>query len=255
MWLEIISILYLCYAIWFWFFVNRFFKSYSFLTKKEARESVRFPAFTRKDYSSWNKLKFYLGGVFLLPIRVITMSLSLFFCYVNLKILSICFWINDYTKPLNPKFVKLAAKILGFHCKLISMTWGFLWVKKKKHVISNPDNLKYFDALPDCEYATIICNHTSAADIFIMLGQGIPICFITNHQIKGYPFVGLIANIMQCIFVNRLEKDSREKCFDQMRERIELTKKFPNSKMRLTHYITMKLNLFNIFILYNFYVI
>lgn len=212
-----------------WNTVSHIFYKYSFLNNEKIIKNVEKEPYIRDDFPNWNKWKFFITGVFLFPIK---MNLIVFFilnCFFWLKILILIFWVKDLSKPQSSLFIKLSKFILRFSTRGILFSWGYFWINKKKQK-ANPDNVNYFNEMDEVPYATIIANHTSLVDINLMLSLEKQICFISNHQVKKYPVIGIIAEIIQCIFVDRRDKESRLKTFDLMKERIENIKQNPKSK-------------------------
>jgi 1-acyl-sn-glycerol-3-phosphate acyltransferase len=85
--------------------------------------------------------------------------------------------------------------------------------------------------MPESKHAIIISNHMSFMDIFYFLSQSRPVCFVSNHLVIKYPLVGKIAQIIQCVFVNRKEKESKIKCLNDLKERAENLRQLPDSNL------------------------
>ena len=213
----ILSIVFLCYMYIIYKKVDSLFKKYSFLKKPETINNKDYPAFTRNDYSKWDRTTFFLCGVFLLPIRVFVCLFCIVFATMILKFLVFIFQIKDFSKPQPPLFIKLCKITLSKLSRLILITWGYYWISYKKKKL-NPENYPYFEIIEDTKNATIVCNHTAFIDIFFFLSQNRPVSFISKASVKNYPFIGIIANTIQCVYVDRIKKESRGKCLDDLKQ-------------------------------------
>lgn len=208
--------------------IHNIFERNKYLLRKEIRNNEYFEAFTRNDYKSWNKRSFFLGAALLLPIRFIIIVLSIVLVTISLKVASWIFRVKDYSKSQSKYFNSFCNFILRLYCKIILFNFGFYKISVKKQK-PNPENIKYFKKLPDHNPAVIISNHVTMIDIFYYLSHSYPLSFISNISVKDYPCVGIIAQIIQCIFVDRNQSNSRNKCFTDLRERVKNIQKFPES--------------------------
>ena len=224
-WIIFLSV-YAVYALFLICYIRKLFKKMSFLNDDKVKYNDDLPGFTRKDYSKWSKIHFYIGALFLLPIRCIIVFPSIVLGYVILKILSIIFCTFKYNGRMNRCFKMSSSFVVTCLCRFFMFVCGFYWItfNKKKPQL---ENTLYFENLGEVKYANIICNHTSWADIFFFLAQPRSVGFISNKDLKSYCFVGPIAQIIQCVFVDRKNKESRKKCFEDLEERTKNIKKNP----------------------------
>jgi hypothetical protein len=226
---SIMLMLYLIYLIYLYKKVNKIFNDHKFLAKKEVIASEEYPAFGRADYPKWNKTHFFIcGALFLLP-RLILGMVSLFCCYFGMKLACKIYGVKDPSKPLPPKLKKINGLIVGTCSRILLFFNGFLWIENKIIKIKE-DQYSYFVKEPESEEAIIVSNHTNCYDMLAMLSNKGSICYIANSLAKNYFLVGPISSIAQCIFVDRCNKDSRKKCFEDIKQRIANIKKTPNSK-------------------------
>ena len=115
--------------------------------------------------------------------------------------------------------------------RIILFLWGYFYIQYKKQEI-DISLYPYFELIDDVKEATVICNHTAFVDIMFFLAQSRPVCFISNEAVKNYPFVGIIAKTIQCVFVNRISKESRAKCFEDLKERVKNAQENPKSRFK-----------------------
>ena len=228
----ILSIWLCCLWMWLLFlvlFINYIFEKYHFLKQTKRMSSFNLPAFSREDYPKWSKCSFILTGFLLAPIRIAGILKCILLIFIQLKILSWIFCVNDFSKAQSPMFLKLGKLTLRFYCRLILFLFGYWWIPSSK-LEPCEENFEGLECLPESSKAVIVCNHVSFIDIFYLLSQDRPVCFVSNALVKDFPLVGMISRIMQCVFVERKSKESRAKCFSDMKSRIKNIAKQPKCK-------------------------
>lgn len=221
-------IIYFLFSKVFWIFFSLyaigcyFLVLYIFSQTKKYREDFgnnkaahkKYEMFKRRDFKFWDKNKLFLGALFCLWIKIPGILFSLFFCYLGLKI-----FIKKTDDKNNPEVKK---KINLFS------TWGpkiFLFFMGIKIKFSSAIDINYSNYLNDKIEENIqiknenknkeiipsiyISNHTSWLDIVIymsLFGCG----FLSKSDVKNFPFIGLIAQSIGCLFVDRNNKDKLE---------------------------------------------
>lgn len=217
------------YGLGVYYLVSTLFEKHKFLSNPKVQYSTELNGFTRDDYPRWNKTSFFLCALFLLPIRCIIAVGCILMSFLKLKFLTWIFCIKDLSKPQNIWFLRISKLVLQVYMRTFLFAMGYYWIPKKMQK-ADPGNLEYFDQFEDKKHATIVSNHVSFTDIFFYASLSKPIGFVSNHLIIKYPLIGIMAQIIQCVFVDRKNKNSRSKCFDDMKNRIESVKKNPKSK-------------------------
>ena len=220
---------YFIYSLIMLISVMRIYSKLSFMSKIEITHSTEFPGFTRNDYSKWSKCQLYLGAFFLLPIRLVSVILLLIIIYILQIILSILFCNFTFKNGINRCHKFLANFFTAFACRCILFLAGFYWISYKTQK-PREYNTEYFENLGEVPYTTYISNHISWIDIVFYLAHPKSFGFISNHKVKDFCFVGAIATIIQCIFVDRSSKQSKQQCFVDLKERIENIKQNPTGK-------------------------
>ena len=225
--------IWLC-SLWLWFLflyfqINYLFDKYHFLKHTKKMASHNLPAFSRHDYAFWNKCSMICTGFFLAPIRIMIILNSILLIFIQLKILTYVYWVEDFSEAQSPGFVKLSKLTLRFYCRIILFMFGY-WRLPKEKVKASKLNYPGLKLLPEKKKAMIVSNHVTFIDIFYFLSQEKQGCFISNALVKDYPLVGMIAQIIQCVFVERTSKESRAKCFDDLRKRVRVIDKRPDCR-------------------------
>jgi hypothetical protein len=225
----IFVLIYVIYAILISIYMNRLFKRLSFLNNPEVTSSEDFPGFTRQDYKNWSKLHFTLGAIFLFPIRMLLTFSLMGIGLMVLYLVSLLCCTFSYSKKQSIGFIRISNFIIIVFCRLLMFINGLFCIDYKT-VTPKPYNIGYFDDVGEVRHANIIVNHTTWEDIFFFLAQPKNVGFISHSGVKKYPIVGQVAHIIQSIFVDRTDPDSKKKCFEDMKKRAENIKTDPKRK-------------------------
>ena len=223
--------IYILYAIWLYRFINKFFEKYKFLSKPEVIKNDKYPAFTRADYANWDKLNFFLCGLILYIPRIIGCSLSLINCVIWVKIVLWYYGVKDFKAEYPPKCRILVSKIVSFASRSILFCYAFMVVNRKKIKLDEED-YPYFVKEAESSKSVLISNHTNSFDIFVHLVVSKYISYVSSQLVTTYPLFGVLAQCIQCIFVDRNITNSRTKCLDDMRTRIKDLEASPNSNWK-----------------------
>lgn len=224
-WIIVLSI-YFVFSLLMVIKVLRIYSKLSFLSKTEINHSSEFPGFTRDDFSNWNRFHLFIGGFFLVPIRMILAVVILTLTYIFQITLSIMFCTFSFNQGVNRCHKFLSNLLITIACRTLLFIGGVHWITYKSQKPMDY-NLEYFNNLGEVPHAVYVSNHISWADILFYLGKPKPIGFISNATVENYCFVGKIAQLIQCIFVDRRSKESKQKCFEDLKERSENLKKNP----------------------------
>jgi hypothetical protein len=224
-WIIGISI-YVIYSLIIFIMVMKTYKTLSFMNKPDVVHSSQFPGFTRDDYSKWSKFKLVTGGLFLLPIRLFAAIAMLICLYIVMNILSFVFCNFSFRRGINPCHKFFVNTFVMFACRFILFLGGFYWISYKTQK-PMPYNIDYFENQGEVPHATYVSNHITWVDIVFFLAHPKSFGFISNHVVRDYCFIGKIAELLQCIFVNRRSPESKQKCFKDLKERGEHLKKDP----------------------------
>ena len=188
-----------------------------------------FKGFTRNDYQRWSGCSMFFVAVTILPIRIVVCFVFIVVLVVFSKLLTLFCCVFDFKKKQNCLFRFLAIGLLTISVRIVMIAMGFHWFSYKKKE-SNQANTLYFTNKGNVKNSVIICNHTSFIDILFFLAQPKPVGFISNHNVKNYPIWGYFAQLIQSIFVNRNDKESRIKCMEDLKQRCIDLKNHPRCK-------------------------
>jgi lysophosphatidylcholine acyltransferase/lyso-PAF acetyltransferase len=170
----------------------------------------------------------FIVAMTLLPLRLILAGIWILLLVVFLKLFSLLFCVFDFKKKQNCLFRFLSIGLLTMACRAGLLALGFHWLSYKKRT-PNKSNTEYFTNNGNVKNSVIICNHTSYLDILFFLAHPTPVGFISNHNVKKYPIWGYCAQLIQCLFVNRRDKDSRKQCLEDLKKRCDDILYYPRS--------------------------
>lgn len=84
--------------------------------------------------------------------------------------------------------------LIRYGARLLLLFVGFIWIEEENRITVPPDCI-------------VVSNHVSFYDILYFLSAFAP-PFVAKQGVKQIPFVGFIAEIMECIFVDREKRTS-----------------------------------------------
>jgi len=127
----------------------------------------------------------------------------------------------DLRKELGPTrrvIIRVSTYVLP---RIIFFCWGFYWIEKKSHRITDLDPT-YPKDKPALKVAPmIVSNHISFLDIFYYLTSRHCPGFLSKASIAKVPFVGTIARARQGIFVNRTDRKEKDVVLEDIKLRVE----------------------------------
>lgn len=165
----------------------------------------KYEMFKRSDFAHWNQFNLTIGCICFLWIKLTGVISGIIFCYLGLK-----FTIKKSDDKNTPE---IKNKINFFIKRGTDIVLFFLGIFLKIKKLENFDYKKFkgkanLSKENSEEIASIqISNHTSWLDILIFLnitGTG----FLAKKEVKNYPLIGLIAESINGVFVDRDDKSS-----------------------------------------------
>ncbi len=187
-------------------------KKYQVLKGDNPEIHEKYHMFKRLETHLWQENKLLLGAIFLSWIKITGVIASLFFCFLGLK-----FFVKKTDNKNNPKvkriidfFTMNGARSLVFflgvfieHKQLKDFSYEkYLGETITENKVKTEEN-QVEEIIPSIH----ISNHTSWLEILIfmsLIGTG----FLAKIDVKQYPFIGLIAECLGCVFVDRDNKNT-----------------------------------------------
>jgi len=175
----------------------------------------KYEMFKRSDFSHWKEFNLIIGCICFLWIKLAGIITGIIFCYLGLK-LTIKKTDNKNSIEVKNKinfFVKRGTDIVLFFLGIILNVkklenFDYKKYQKNNKIINHVESKTNDNSKAKEEIASIqISNHTSWLDILIFLnltGTG----FLAKQEVKNYPLIGLIAECINGVFVDREDKGS-----------------------------------------------
>ena len=157
-----------------------------------------FNPFVRQPTTTLGKVLMLGFGLVLVPIRLLgaiaTCSIGLCWCYL-------CSLGCDASKPYTPFRKSLLTGGLGILSRVLLFFYGYVWIKVEYEVDDAQERAKQrLDA------SLVVVNHIGFAElIYLIWSDGC--CFVSKAANRNLPFIGKIAKLLQCIFVDRVGGD------------------------------------------------
>ncbi|CEM31407.1 unnamed protein product [Vitrella brassicaformis CCMP3155] len=203
--------------------------SYKELTS-EQRE--RYRAFERFDLHKWNYTAFLLGGFFLMPLRAVL-------CIVITSTAAVLFWCvatffrrRDASKescdegisPLTPLGSCLLRWLSYTFPRMLLWSMGVVWIREYewdskigKAAPLPPFSLQQWSGRRG-RNATVVANHVAMTDILVFMVT-CAASFVSKDVIRGWPCVGVIAESIGTVFVDRETEEARKSAADRVTAR------------------------------------
>lgn len=169
----------------------------------------------------WRCIVQVLCGLVFVPVRITVLLLVVVLIFVpNLLLLSLlscccdCNQKKDAPERAHGCFRRAALLPIRFGCRICLWCVGFWWISvtKKRGASKNP--------------RILVANHVSFVDAIFLAYYYSPV-FVSKAAIRKIPIIGSGAIGMQTIFVDRADKESRQKTKDAMIHRAKKENGFP----------------------------
>ena len=173
-----------------------------------------YPEFCVKDKLNFTRL--LIGNIFFAPIKLFLEILCAIFCITMMKYYSLTLK-NPTTNPEERKKIEWVEYI---SCYVAFYIVHGLRLHEKK--VPYEDVYKKYLG-PDYDfnqkdYSLIICNHIGFFEVAINMIK-YSCGFIAKKDIRNYYFVGTIAELIGCLFVDRENENARKKIFEELEKR------------------------------------
>lgn len=149
-----------------------------------------FNPFLRAETPLLGKIKMLILGPILIPIRFVGMLLTLLLLALWLKLFSAGV---DHSVPYTPGRRKLIQMPIKLAARWLLFWSGFLWIQE-----THDDTDDDADVVP----AAVVSNHIGFSEILLITAR-FGCCFVSKSSNRNLPLIGLIADCMQSIWVDR----------------------------------------------------
>lgn len=215
----ILIFMFLCWSVLISIYINfTLSRKLAYLKSHEAQFSKSYPAFTRNDRRNWNYLEMTLVGIFVFPIRLILTLSTILSVGILVKIATFFAGIKNHAGELPKSYKNTLNWIVNCHARFLMILLGFYKPKTVKLEYKNQN--RYLKSFPGIPTAINVCNHVSFVDIIYFLSAD---CtgFIAKSGVRQIPLVGNVAQSIQCLFVERQNKNSKVQIFEKLGQRVE----------------------------------
>jgi 1-acyl-sn-glycerol-3-phosphate acyltransferase len=156
-------------------------------------------------------------GIILVPLRLVGTILTLSLGWVWAKIALLGLESDDRSsKPYSKTRHKIIFAGFRIVARILLFCFGYIWIKTVKHSASN-HKTKQKEANPIPK--VVVCNHTGFVEL-LYLAYYHGCSLVSKETNKHLPFMGLITQALQCIFVDRT-KGGANNTSQKIRERLE----------------------------------
>ena len=218
----IFFILILLYSIWLYKENLKFYREL-YVNKNGKLLNVHslYPEFRLEDKLSF--IRIFLGNLLVFPWRMGICVILAIFCIIHLTILNKLYKHSD--SNINER--KKVAFATSLYTKIL--LYIFFFEIEEKKIDYEKVYKKYLGEdydFNDQNFSLYICNHIGFFEVIYNMAFNAT-GFIAKKEVESFPFVGVIAKAIKCLFVNRENENSRKKIFEELEER---QKNFYNKK-------------------------
>jgi lysophosphatidylcholine acyltransferase/lyso-PAF acetyltransferase len=177
--------------------------------------AIKNPFVHRIHFSFTDKLKMGFCGIFLMPIRVVSIVFLTVLCISTSFIMTIGVSDEDFkNKPLSGwrKFLKSSLRLFG---RCIAFSFGFHHIKKFG-VRAKRSEASIFVAAP----------HSSFLDVFVYYVLGLP-AVVSRADNAKIPFIGRLVRSVQPIFTDRTDQKNKSNTIKEIIRRSSPTSEWP----------------------------
>lgn len=216
------------YAFWIpavlYIAYNWFTRKFNYLYQNSDYTDPKYLPFIRHDRKNWSATEFILVGIFIAPLRILLILVSLLAGIVVNKMLLRLYGVKDMEAERCENLNRVA-KIVS---RLITGTLIFALGFKINHYERSFDETKH-PKLKQVEETSknttvIISNHVTWADILYFIHSPYNACFLSKAGVAQYPIAGFYSRLIQCIFIKRDEMNDRLAVLEQLKNRVQSIK-------------------------------
>lgn len=166
--------------------------------------SNKYAAFRRKDTHLWRRWRLYLVGVPLMLPRFLLIVLCVVIHGIVCRLVTLGADLRDGV-ALSSRRRTIIQYSSVFWSRLLLFSAGFWYIREQGE--------------SDPRACVVVCNHSSWVDIIYFLTAREFPSFLANAGAKKMPFVGSVAQAMQCVFVDRGDKANRSTALTLVEDR------------------------------------
>ena len=201
------------------FLHNLYHRKLLYLREMDPNMQAKYQATSRYDISNLNEYKLYLGGMFLLPFRVIRALPLLIILYILVWIPKLIFNVNlkNNQEPRGKFYLKWVTGVFVMIKPLLYLLgMQGLWYRK----VRINDYIASYKPKQDTKVApVVVSNHSSWMDMFYFMNKNVS--FLAKDSVATTPYIGMFAIARQCIFVDRSNEADRQRVIEAIHTKVE----------------------------------
>lgn len=187
------------------------YTNWEVLTEEERK---KFAGYERNDRHRLSYVRTGLGGFFLLPWRMIVAFSLLISNGVTGWLLFRFLGAGGDTAPARERLVrKLIGYVAHLHCRFLFCVMGVYRIQEV-YLGSRQDPTKR----PIDQPRILVSNHVSCLDIPYFI-RACCAAFVAKKSLSAAPFIGIAANSLECIYVDRESAQDRRLALEKIRKR------------------------------------
>ena len=221
--LVVLLILWILWSVGIVMVTNKVFKRLKYLTDFDPNKMASVLCGSRYDQAYLCKWKIYLGGIFLLPIRLLIILVFVVVGTTYSIVFVLIFNVNDknYYRPMSKIYFAGHYYIIGRMSRVVHALMGFNFTPTVR--LNLNDFWAGYKPVQDVSRTPlIISNHVSYLDMWLLLHIEENPGFLAKSSIRNLPIVGHFAKIHHTIFFNRDDPTERERITQMINERCRL---------------------------------
>ncbi len=193
-WFQVCTGAYGIYALWIIFYVISRVVRMNRLQRLDAETFKKYQPFIPQYVTAGVTLEMVLGGIFLLPVRMVLSSITMCTTMILLRVAFLC---TDLEKPLPPCLERFLGCVLSACCTLMPLINGLFSSYKEVDPeqyasLRSHRNACAIDSSTPLKFNQLLSNHTTLFDVFICY-KGQRVSFVGKSSIKKEIFFGAIA--------------------------------------------------------------
>jgi len=172
--------------------------------EQEFAGTIKYQPFRRRDTHLWSRWRLYLVGI---PLVLPRFLLILFCVFIHglISTVALAGLPLDPSIPLPPGRLKILNYSVYVWTRLLLWAAGFLWIVHRGTV--------------EQRARTLVCNHSSWVDIMVFLTIDESPSFLANAGVKRMPLLGKIGQALQCLYLDRSNKEDRSSALTLVQNR------------------------------------
>eukprot|EP00978_Attheya_sp_CCMP212_P012710 scaffold31809_cov38-Attheya_sp.AAC.1 len=158
-----------------------------------------FNPFVRHPTSRLGLLKMMLFGPILVPIRLTGAILTLLLALAWVNVASLGCDTKAPYSPLRRTILLGGCRVLA---RILLFFYGYIWIHETRETPPENNSNQQQQTPAPKKASLIVVNHVGFAELLYLASRD-GCCFVSKAENRSLPVIGRVAEVMQCIFVDR----------------------------------------------------